>query len=326
MKLIARGTRRTRRAAHAPAPRRSLRTRALLLVATATGVLATLTLAPQALADRTDEDRTLASLPPNGFERPAAGGPYTLDQWAQDGWNLDPNYTPQGWQNRTRVDTSTPAHTGSKSLRVHYPKGKIGPIDSGALAPFALPKAREYYLSFWVKFSSDFSWGTSLYAGKVGLGLAGGRACSGGQACDGTNGFTSRPIWDKSSGKAGIYYYSMNHESQYGDAIILQRDGTDINWPKNQWVNIVQRLKVNTVSGSTVNPDGEIEVFYNGQSAAKKTGLRFVSNGDQIDKAYFSSFAGGGTPEFAPTTDGYIWVDDVKVSTNRSDICELSGC
>ncbi|EGX57686.1 hypothetical protein SZN_21571 [Streptomyces zinciresistens K42] len=311
----------------APGARRTLRTRTLLLVAVATGALATLTLAPQAVAGRpAEEARVLASLKPNGFERPAVGTPYTLGEWAKDGWNIDPKFTPQGWESRTRVDGSTSAHSGGKSLRVQYPKGKTGPLDSGALAPFALPKAREYYLSFWVKFSGNFSWGTSLYAGKVGIGLAGGKACSGGQPCDGTNGFTSRPIWSKSTGKAGIYYYSMDKEGQYGDDIILQRDGADINWPKDQWVNVVQRLRVNTVSGGTANPDGEIEIFYNGRSAAQKTGLRFVSNGDQIDKAYFSSFAGGGTTEFAPTTDGYIWIDDLKVSTNRADICELSTC
>ncbi|WP_069169720.1 polysaccharide lyase [Streptomyces griseus] len=302
-----------------------MKTKNLLLVGAATSVLATLTLTPQAMAGRMEETRA-AALQPNGFERPTAGNPYTISDWAADGWPHADGGASEGWNTRTRVDSSTPAHSGSKSLRVFYPKGQIDPQNSGALAPFSIPKAREYYLSFWVKFSSDFSWGTTLFAGKVGIGLAGGKACSGGQPCTGTNGFTSRPIWSKSDGKAAVYYYSMEHEGEYGDDIVLQKDGADIRWPKGKWVNVVQRLKVNTVTGGQANADGEIEIFYNGESAAKKTGLSFVSNGDQIDKAYFSSFAGGGTAEFAPANDGYVWYDDIKVSTNRADICELSTC
>ncbi|MFF1920608.1 polysaccharide lyase [Streptomyces sp. NPDC058221] len=301
------------------------KTKAVLLAGAATGLLATLTLTPQAMAERPDA-APAAALKQNDFERPAAGNPYTLSEWAADGWDVADGFSPQGWDTRTRVDSDTPAHSGSKSLRVFYPEGQIDPQNSGALAPFSIPESREYYLSFWVKFSKDFSWGTTQFAGKVGIGLAGGKACSGGEPCTGTNGFSSRPIWSKETGKAALYYYSLEHEGEYGDDIVLQKDGADIQWPKDKWVNVVQRLKVNTVTDGQANPDGEIEVFYNGESAAKKTGLRFVTNDDQVDKAYFSSFAGGGTPEFAPANDGYIWYDDIKVSTDRADICELSSC
>lgn len=74
------------------------------------------------------------------------------------------------------------------------------------------------------------------------------------------------------------------------------------------------------------NKDGEIEVFDNGKPAAGVNGLRFVTNEDQVNKAYFDSFAGGATEEFAPRNDSYIWYDDVKVSTDPADICELNGC
>lgn len=311
-------------------PNIKTRTRTLLLTAAATSVLATLQLAPPATAERAAEPRTgeprTAALKQNGFERPAAGSPYTVSAWAEDGWDLADGGTPQGWDTRTRVDGDTPAHSGGKSLRAFYPEGEIGPEKSGALAPFSVPGSREYYLSFWVRFSDDFSWGTTQFAGKVGIGLSGGDACSGGEQCDGTNGFSSRPIWTRSNGTAAVYYYSMEHEGEFGDHVVLKKDGADIQWPKGKWVNVVQRLKVNTVSGGQANPDGEIEIFYNGESAAEKTGLRFVTNDDQIDKAHFSSFAGGGTPEFAPANDSYMWFDDIKVSTDRDDICELSTC
>nr|BFE58905.1 hypothetical protein GCM10020063_034310 [Dactylosporangium thailandense] len=261
----------------------------------------------------------------NTFERPARGSAYTLANWAQDGWSAPWDL---GMSNRTWIDGYNFNHSGGQSLRVFYPKGKIGPEDSGAQAPFTLSPGREYYLSYWVRFSSDFSWGTTEFAGKVGLGLAGGASCSGGQVCDGYNGFSSRMIW-RSGGKAAIYYYDMDHSDTYGDFLDLKRaDGSLIYYPRGSWVNLVQRLKVNTVTNGNANRDGEIDIWFNGSPAGSIRNLRFVRNADVVDKAYFSSFAGGGTTAFAPANDSWIWYDDLKVSTVRADICELAagGC
>lgn len=258
----------------------------------------------------------------NTFERPASLSSYSLSEWAADGWSAPWDL---GMSSRTWIDGVNFRHSGTKSLRITYPAGKIGPENSGAQAPFTLIPAREYYLSYWVRFSSDFSWGTTQFAGKLGLGLAGGGACSGGQVCTGYNGFSSRMIW-RSGGQAAIYYYHMGHEGQYGDYVVLKtRAGADIYYPRGTWVHVAQRLKVNSVSNGVANPDGEIEVWYNGTSAARISGLRFVRNADVVDKAYFSSFFGGATAEFAPMHNSYVWYDDLKVSTSPLDICELSG-
>ncbi|MDP9793403.1 hypothetical protein J2S43_001915 [Catenuloplanes nepalensis] len=244
------------------------------------------------------------------FERAAAGTAYGKGEWQSDGWS-----TPWelGMSSRAAVDAAV-AHSGGKSLRVSYPAGQIGPEDSGAQAPFALEPRREYYVSQWIRLGAGFSFGTTNFAGKVGLGLAGGDSCSGGQACDGTNGFSSRLIWGR-DGKAAIYYYSMGHAGQYGDAADLVTGGDQVFWPSDRWVNVVQRLRVNTVSGGQANADGEIEIWVDGARAAHVTGLRFVSNGDQVDRAYFSSFAGGGDATFAPRTDSEIFYDDLEIAT-----------
>jgi hypothetical protein len=259
----------------------------------------------------------------NTFERPAAGAAYPLSGWASDGWTADWEV---GMDERTRIDTQY-KHSGTRSLRVFYPKGQIDPDKSGMSAPFKLTPGREYYVSQWVRFSPDFSFGTTQSGGKLGIGLGGGKACSGGQPCNGYNGFTTRLIW-KSFGKAAVYYYSMDHKSQYGDYAPLKVNGTEVSWPRGQWINVVQRVRVNTVTNGNANPDGEIQVWYNGASAATVTGLRFVRNGDLVDRAYFSSFFGGATADFAPANDSWIWFDDLKVSTDRVGICELNadGC
>jgi hypothetical protein len=247
----------------------------------------------------------------NTFERSAAGSAYTKAEWSKDGWNASFDV---GMSNRTMIDTST-KRSGTKSLRVFYPKGQINPESSGASSDFRVPKAREYWLRQWIRFSSDFSWGTTEFGGKIGLGLAGGARCSGGIPCDGYNGFTSRFIWGR-DGKASIYYYHMGHTGQYGDYMELKPGGGGTYyWPRGQWIEIKQRVKVNTVSGGNAVSNGEIETWVNGQNAGLRTGLQFVRNGDLVDTAYFSSFFGGNTYTFAPTRDSYIWYDDVRAST-----------
>ncbi|GAA2690798.1 hypothetical protein GCM10010428_66720 [Actinosynnema pretiosum subsp. pretiosum] len=246
----------------------------------------------------------------NGFERLPSGAPYTRAEWAADGWSATWD---QGMGSRAVVDGSV-ARSGGKSLRVLYPKGKIGPADSGAQAPFALEPAREYWVRQWVRFSPDFSWGTTEYGGKIGIGLGGGKACSGGQACDGTNGFTSRFTW-RTGGRASLYVYHMGKEGQYGDAIDLRLDGAPVHYPLGRWVELKQRVRVNTVANGVANPDGAVEVWFDGRKAGERAGLRFVTNADLVDRAYFSSFFGGATESFAPQRDSWIWYDDVRVST-----------
>lgn len=258
----------------------------------------------------------------NTFERPAAGTAYTLDEWEKDGWYAS---SARGLEERAVIDDSVPAHGGGKSLRVLYPEGKIGAQESGGLAPFQLSPAREYYLSFWARLGEDFSWGTTSFGGKLGFGLAGGAGCSGGDVCTGENGYSSRVVWRR-DGKAELYYYHMDKAGEFGDSEPLVADGSVVHLPRGEWVHIAQRVRVNTVTDGRAEPDGEIEVFYNGEPAALVTGLRLVTDDDLVDKAYLSSFFGGSTEGFAPAHDSYVWYDDLKVSTSRADICELGGC
>jgi hypothetical protein len=283
----------------------------------AAAALAGATVAASAL----ESDRAAPRLA-NGFENGTAGRPYAVADWAASGFDVAAGSTPVGVKERSFVDTST-SRGGGRSLRLRYPKGQIEPPDSGMSVPFLLAPQREYFLSYWVRFSKDFSWGTTQFAGKVGLGLTGGASCSGGQVCTGKNGFSSRFIWRR-NGQAAIYYYSMDHNDTYGDYSVLKRAGADIRFPTGEWVNLTQRVRINTVTDGRANPNGQIEVYYNGVSAAKITGLRFVNNGDQIDKAFFSSFAGGATAEFAPTRDNYIWYDDIEIATDARDISIFS--
>lgn len=245
----------------------------------------------------------------NSFNRPSSGTPYTLSEWNTDGW-----YAPwqQGMGPRTMIDGSI--SRSGKSLRVFYPQGKFGPDASGAQAPFTVSPAREYWLRQWVRLSPDFSWGIRASGGKLGAGLAGGARCSGGTACNGYNGFTSRFAWG-SGGRAYLYFYHMGNTGQYGDSLNLTLGGSQVYYPRGQWFELVQRVRVNTVSGGNANYDGEVEVWFNGQNAGRRTGLQFVRNGDLVNQVYFSSFYGGATADFAPANNSYAWYDDLRAAT-----------
>lgn len=198
-----------------------------------------------------------------------------------------------GLDERSFVHT-TIVHGGAKSLRIKFPQGKYGdPVVTGAHANFDLPSSRAYWLSQWVRFDSNVSWGGTKQSGKVGFGLVGGAGCSGGQTCDGTNGFSSRAIWN-AGGRAGLYPYHTDKPGTYGEELPLRTpSGANLVFPKGQWVNLVIRVTANTVTNGVAASNGEVKVWYNGQSALHRTGLRYVTNTDRVDTAVLSTFPRG---------------------------------
>lgn len=257
----------------------------------------------------------LVVLQSTGFEDSPAGTAYTESAWEQDGFEVAWTQT---LDNNSAVD-DTYAASGTKSLKVTYPEGKFGPSESGGQAKLMLKPQPEYYASYKLRFSENFSWGGTHEGGKL-PGLAGGENCSGGQSCDGTNGFSARFMW-REGGKAVLYLYHMDKPDKWGeDHPLLHKDGTEVVFPKGAWVNLVERVQVNTVRNGEANPDGEVQVWYNGEEVLHLTGLRFVRNSDQVNNFYFSTFHGGGSQDWAPTQTCWIWYDDLVVSDEEENV------
>ncbi|MCU0431341.1 MAG: polysaccharide lyase [Cytophagaceae bacterium] len=237
---------------------------------------------------------------------------FTQSSWTSEGFTAP-------WvngfnQNRAYVDHAY-ARNGTGSLRVSYPSGQFGPSNTGAQAPLQLTPANQYYISYWFRFSDNFSFGTTNEGGKL-PGLAGGGNCSGCNNCTGSNGFTARLMW-RANGRLVLYLYHLDKiNPPCGDDYTLKPGGIDFYASKGQWVHIIERVKVNTGT----NHDGEVEIWVNQQPALLKTGIQFVSNGDKVDNFYFSTFHGGNSAGWAPTVNSFIWFDDVKVSPNASDM------
>jgi len=215
---------------------------------------------------------------------------------------------------RATIDKAV-SHTGEQSLRVFYPKGSVGPSQNGHQAAIRLEPADEYFLSYWLKFDKDFSWGGTDQGGKL-PGLAQGRSCSGGDVCDGTNGFTARYMW-REDGAAVLYLYHMDKPGKWGEDIpLLSADGEPLFFTPGEWIHLVQRVKIN----SGIEANGEVQVWVNGVEALTRDGLRLVTDGSQVDTFYVSTFHGGNTPSWGPQNDSYIWIDDIEISDAQRPI------
>jgi hypothetical protein len=245
------------------------------------------------------------------FESDSTGTQYNDEQWKANGFT-DVPWT-QGSERTSVVELYS--HSGNKSLQVVYPKGGVGPQETGHQAPCGLTPDKEYYVSYWLRFDDNFSWGTSNEGGKL-PGLSGGKRCSGGETCDGTNGFTARFMWRR-NGLAVLYLYHMDKPGKYGEDYPLVNGVSDtMYFSRGKWINLMERIKIN----SGTNKNGEVQVWFNGEEVLNIGGIQFVSNGDLVDAFYFSTFHGGNDSTWCPQNDSYIWFDDIVISTDRDAV------
>ncbi|MDA3882617.1 MAG: hypothetical protein PF481_04995 [Bacteroidales bacterium] len=247
------------------------------------------------------------------FESQSVGTAYERLIWQADGFNTDT--WDNGLADRTEVDNST-SISGNRSLKITYPAGGYGPSETGSQIKLLFEPQQEVYMSYNLRFSENFTWGTTSYGGKL-PGLAGGDNCSGGSSCDGTNGFSARFMW-RTGGAAVLYLYHMDKPETYGEDIpLMWPDNTQVMFEKGNWYHIMQRVKINT-DGSTY--DGEVQVWINGVEVLNLNGLRFTNNGDMVDNFYLSTFHGGADASWAPTETCHTWLDDITISNAMNDV------
>jgi hypothetical protein len=240
------------------------------------------------------------------FESQRSGSAYQLSNWEKDGFTAT---WEDGLDTRSFID-STHAVSGKNSLRITYPKDSVGPSGNGAQVNVILPERDQYYLSYQLRFSDNFSF---QLGGKL-PGLAAGDLCSGGEVCDGTNGFTARFMWRR-GGKIVLYLYHMDKKGKWGDDDpLVYPSGEEVIFERGKWYQITERVKINSTD---TTHDGEVEAWVNGIHVLLIKGIRFTSNGEGVDRFYFSTFHGGSTAEWAPAETCYLNVDDIVISTNK---------
>lgn len=252
------------------------------------------------------------------FEAVEAGVPLSRKIFQGEG------FTTGTWDNglaaRTVIDTSEFC-SGNKSMRIMYPKGGYGTDETGCQVQLRFDRIDEAFASYSLRFSEDFTWGTTSYGGKL-PGLGGGNNCSGGSNCDGTNGFSARFMW-RAGGKAVLYLYHMDKPATYGEDVdLVYPDGSPVVFERGKWFHIAERVKVNSSADSY---DGEVEVWVNGEQVLFRDGLRFVTNDDKVDNLYISTFHGGSDRTWAPTDTCFTWLDDIKIGTTYEDVAFLKS-
>jgi hypothetical protein len=243
-----------------------------------------------------------------GFEADAPGSPEWTRNW--------------GAAFTSRISSATlveGAAAGSRTLRVDYPKGGVGPSETGVQFPVDFSRIEgvpaehdSLHLRYYVFFEPGFDF---VKGGKL-PGLMGGGGSwerSGGDQPDGTNGWTLRFMW-RDGGEAVIYAYLPPGKYQRGVW------GTDIplgrSFTTGRWICMEQFVKVNTPG----RDDGTLVVWMDGEEVLRLTDVNYrtVDNAaGRIGGFYVSTFHGGNTPDWGPSRTSYARFDAFVAARER---------
>ncbi len=267
-------------------------------------------------------------------------GPYDYLAMAED-WN-EPDFSNGVVDGRCEI-VGDPQY--GRSLKVTYPANGVGPHEGGAqwITYFKNDEGMgvsydELYASYVVKLPVDFE---PVKGGKL-PGLGGGTAPTGGVPVDGTRGFSARQMWRRlSSGADGnhiyltSYMYYLDKASEWGRDLWWNSPPTD-GWCESfddwspeakvyltpgTWDTLSIKVKINTPGAA----DGEMLAWLNGQPVLNNRAIRYRADGAESFKVglfYFSTFFGGSTDDWAPSSDQYILFDDFRVSTEPFDFLQ----
>jgi hypothetical protein len=207
----------------------------------------------------------------------------------------------------------------SKALRAQYEQGSYGdprsPVGMSATifqVPFGARGANiglhdDLYFRYLVKFQQGFAFAKS---GKL-PGLAGGTDNSGGKPPNGYDGWSGRLNWTQNGGI--ISYMYIPGIRKYGLELGWAVDGNTSLIKPGQWSCLEMHYEMNTPGRN----DGVAQGWFNGDLALHRSDLNFRStNKLLIDNILFSTFFGGGTPDYASPRSQHADFDDFVVSTH----------
>ncbi len=110
----------------------------------------------------------------------------------------------------------------------------------------------------------------------------------------------------------------FSNSSQFGYRETVLRPPTQVS--RNTWHRVGVRLKRNTFSGTTPNSDGEIEVFLDGASAGRQTGVRLAADPTRWLRDYW-----GGPGNYTSVTDNNPIPEDQWIRVDNFRITDLAG-
>lgn len=190
-----------------------------------------------------------------------------------------------------------------KVIRLFYPKGGLGPKETGGQFEVKLPEATEYTLSYKIKFEQGFDFAKG---GKLPGLTSGGSKFTGGNHPDNGEGWSARFMW-RAQGSAEVYLYYVDMASKWGEGLPLD----NVTFKPGQWYEITQRIQVNEKD----QHNAAIYAWVDDKLVMKKTNFRLrIGKQGLINCFYFSTFFGGNTRDWVPQNDSFIRFDDFVIT------------
>jgi len=247
-------------------------------------------------------------------------GPYQFDSCKAEfpGVTWNNGLSPEA--NRVQVVQGGDTTWSGHSLRVDYPARCLGPTGTGGAASCGaqwnslLPFVRDtLMLRYYVYFPDGFEW---VKGGKL-PGLCGSGCNTGGHPPSGTDGWSARIMWRRSA-QLVLYLYHAGQTGTYGTDIPWKDStGNTLRVETGKWHELAIRVMLNTpgTKGGQGVSNGRVQAWYDGRQAADTAGFRFRDlDSMHVDRFYFSTFFGGGTPDFEAPDDNRIFFDDFLVA------------
>ncbi|MGB1008257.1 MAG: polysaccharide lyase [Thiolinea sp.] len=231
-------------------------------------------------------------------------GHYREEDYFRD-WNC-PDWQ-MGLKN-SRIVNGREARDGKQSLRLNFAKYRAGCSNELGCYNWKPELGRGFdslYYSYWVKFPKGFDF---VLGGKLpGIGSRDGG--TGGGKPSGVDGWSVRAMWD-SHGKFGQYVYHVDQPKHFGD--FMPWDNSDIELGK--WYQIKTFVRLNTPG----QRNGVIRTWLNNRQVMHRNQLRFRNIPQlKIERFLFSAFFGGTGPEWAPSRDMILYMDDFIISPRK---------
>jgi hypothetical protein len=195
-------------------------------------------------------------------------------------------------------------------LRVKYPKGSFSSPSRGGFqftGDLDIPATDSLKLSYYVRFPKGFD---PVKGGKL-PGLYGGIPRSGGKIPDGTDGWSTRYMWD---GNGGAFVYAYLPTSRnYGSKFSGDKEKWKLDY--GQWNKMEQQITLNSPGQS----NGRIQAWLDGDKVLDASGVKFRTvDRLKIDGIFFSTFFGGGDGSYATPRDQYVDFANFSVSAGGS--------
>mgnify|MGYP000932539476 CR=1 FL=1 len=199
--------------------------------------------------------------------------------------------------------------SSTKVMRIKHPANTVS---NGFEMNVNLEKDyNELWLSFNWKFGNEFN---STHGGKLpGLG---GLPDFGTYCPVGEDGFRCHNLF-KWGNRISSYHYDRTTGIcpwAVDEDSVFMTNGT--------WYNITQRLVMNTFTNGVANADGIKEVWINGKLVLQERNLKLMTTNRsdmKIDAFRLANFYGGSGSAYLPKTEGYTYIDNIKVFLPLND-------